>query len=269
MDSELVKKVMQLRLMDDIFFNRFMQDAPECMEYVLNVIMDRTDLKVESLEVQYDVPGVITRGVRFDAFCTDAEGRVYDFEVQNDSAGASPKRARLNGSILDVACSRRGATWETLPDVYVIMFCEHDEIGLGQPISIIKNQVQGTDKLFGDGKSIIYINGQYRDISTAIGRLIADFHCTEPSQMHSERLAKRAKQLKSTDGEVTDMCNIVEEYAAEKAAKSKLEGEAIGRFQNTIENVKQLMHNMNLTAEKALAAIGIPEGERQQYLAAL
>lgn len=57
------------------------------------------------------------------------------------------------------------------------------------------------------------------------------------------------------------MCNVVEEYAQEKAAES--------RFNCMVENLKSLMHNMNLTAEKALAALGVPEGERQQYLAAL
>ena len=66
MDSELLEQVQNFRLMDDIFFNAFMQDNPEGMEYILNIIMERDDLKVVRLETQFDIPGIIARGVRFD-----------------------------------------------------------------------------------------------------------------------------------------------------------------------------------------------------------
>lgn len=63
MNAKLIEKVKNLRLMDDIFFNRFMQDAPECMEYVLNTVMGRTDLKIQSLQTQYEVPNIVAKGV--------------------------------------------------------------------------------------------------------------------------------------------------------------------------------------------------------------
>lgn len=39
MDAEIIERVQNFRLMDDIFFNAFMQDYPEGMEYVLDVIV--------------------------------------------------------------------------------------------------------------------------------------------------------------------------------------------------------------------------------------
>lgn len=244
MDEQLVARVKKLRLMDDIFFNRFMQDAPDCMEYILNIIMGRTDLKIQSLETQYDVPNIIARGVRFDAFCTDADGNAYDFEVQNDSDGASPKRASFYSSMMDAANSRRGITWDKLPDTYVIMFCEHDEIGLGQPLSIAKFQVQGTDRLLGDGKTIIYVNGQNKDTTTALGRLVADFHCMSPSEMQPTILASRAKLLKSSDEEVIAMCNLVKEYEEKGRLAGRAEGKAEGKLEGKLEQAMETVLNM-------------------------
>lgn len=108
MDPKILERVKKFCLMDDIFFNAFMKDNIEGMEYVLNIIMERDDLKVKSIETQYDIPGIIARGVRFDVFCTDADGNEYDFEVQNDSDGASPLRGRYNSSMMDYIHLQRG-----------------------------------------------------------------------------------------------------------------------------------------------------------------
>lgn len=41
------------------------------------------------------------------------------------------------------------------------------------------------------------------------------------------------------------------------------------KFEVMLENIKQLMQNLNITADKALAVLGVPETERQKYIAAL
>lgn len=257
MDEQLIAKVQQLRLMDDIFFNRFMQDAPECMEYVLNTILGRSDLKIQSLTMQYEVPNIIAKGVRFDAFCIDGKGEAYDFEVQNDSEGADPRRARRNLSMMDAVYARKGTAYKDIPNICVIMFCAHDEDNSGDPLSVYRFLKDGTFKQLGDGASIIYVNGEYRDHNTELGRLIADFHCSNPSKMHSELLAKRAAELKSSGEEVASMCDVMKEYAAEEVKK------------NTLNHIKKIMEQLGVTAEKALSILGIDGTERQQYLAAL
>lgn len=77
------------------------------------------------------------------------------------------------------------------------------------------------------------------------------------------------KYLKSTDEEVIKMCNIVEEYTAKKvaeaAARSRDEGMRIANLNNT----RNIMRNMHLSAEKAMEAIGIEQSQYNQYLALL
>lgn len=269
MDERLIEKVQQLRLMDDIFFNRFMQDAPECMEYVLNTILGRTDLKIQSLTVQYDVPNIIAKGVRFDAFCIDSKGEAYDFEVQNSSEGANSKRARRNLSMMDALYARKGTEYKDIPNICVIMFCAHDEDKSGEPLSVYDFRRNGTWKPLGDGASIIYVNGDYHDTGTELGRLISDFQCRDPKNMHSELLAKRTAELKSNGEEVANMCSVMEEYAAEKIVEAREDERKKTLEFATLAHVRQLMQNLKLSAEDALSAMGVAVEERPKYIAAL
>ena len=61
--QRLIAKVKSMTLMDDIFFNCFMEDDTSAMQYVLNIIMERNDLTFISVKTQYAVPNIYGRGV--------------------------------------------------------------------------------------------------------------------------------------------------------------------------------------------------------------
>lgn len=96
-----------------------------------------------------------------------------------------------------------------------------------------------------------------------------DFKQSNPDLIRAKILSDRMKYLKSTDEEVIKMCNIVEEYTAKKvaeaAARSRDEGMRIANLNNT----RNIMRNMHLSAEKAMEAIGIEQSQYNQYLALL
>ena len=50
---DYLDKIRKLRLMDDDFFNKCMEGSTECVELILHIIMDRTDLKVISAQTQH------------------------------------------------------------------------------------------------------------------------------------------------------------------------------------------------------------------------
>ena len=69
------------------------------------------------------------------------------------------------------------------------------------------------------------------------------------------------------------MCNIVEEYVAErlaeeKAARLRAEEQAATAI-SKLDSIKNLMKNMHWSAEKAMEAIGIPKSDFTRYLALL
>ena len=69
------------------------------------------------------------------------------------------------------------------------------------------------------------------------------------------------------------MCNIVEEYTAKKvaeaSARSRDEGIREGLRIANLNNIRNIMRNMHLSAEKAMEAIGIEQSQYKQYLASL
>ena len=87
------------RLMDDNFMTLFFDQNYEATELLLNVILNRTDLKVKSLEVQKTEKNasVDGRNVILDIFAVDADGItnsrwawVFRYTKSN-SSGASKK----------------------------------------------------------------------------------------------------------------------------------------------------------------------------------
>lgn len=91
----LIRRIQAMTLMDDVFFNCFMEDDIKAMEYILNIIMNKNDLKVIHLKTQHSVPNIYGRSVRFDVFAIDQNGTEYNFEVQDASSGASPKKSQI------------------------------------------------------------------------------------------------------------------------------------------------------------------------------
>ena len=74
----------ELTLMDDFFMRVFFRDNIPCAERMLRVILNRPDLVVESVKVQYVLTaGEDSRSVRLDIWAREKNGTQIDAEVQN------------------------------------------------------------------------------------------------------------------------------------------------------------------------------------------
>ena len=270
--QELIEAIQKMTLMDDIFFNSFMDNNVGAMEYILNIILARTDLKVLQVQAQHGVPNLYGRSVRFDVFATDQYGREYNFEVQNANSGADPKRARYNSDMLDLRKLKAGDDFAQLPETYVIFITANDVLGYKLPIYHIERCIMEVGKKFNDSAHIIYVNGENTD-DTPLGRLMRDFKQPDASKMSSKLLSDRMKYLKSTDEEVTKMCNIVEEYTAKRYAEGiqlgEQRGERKGEYKSLLNSIKTLMQTMHLSATEAMDALRVDEAKRSQYMALL
>ena len=202
--QEIIEKIQQMTLMDDIFFNSFMENNKASMEYILNIIMERYDLKVHNIRTQHTVPNLYGRGVRFDVLATDQYGREYDFEVQNANSGATPQRARYNSDMLDLIKMNAGDEFTELPETYVIFITAKDVLGYGLPIYHIERYITELNQPFNDKAHIIYVNGE-NNSDTPLGQLMRDFKQSNPDLIRAKILSDRMKYLKSTNEEVIKM----------------------------------------------------------------
>ena len=105
-----------------------------CVEFLLQIILKRDDLKVTSVSSQYVIKNLQGRSVRLDILAVDRQNQVYNIEIQRDDKGAGVKRARYNSSILDANLTQPGDQYENLNETYVIFITENDALKRKLPI---------------------------------------------------------------------------------------------------------------------------------------
>ena len=184
----------ELILMDDIFMRVVLKDV-KCTEFILQTILEKPELRVKSQSIQSDLKNLEGRSLVLDCLCTDKEGNIYNIELQNDSLGASPKRARYHSGLIDMNISKKGKSFDYLPESYVIFICGRDVLKGDKQIYHISRIIKELGEDFPDQTNIIYVNTS-KSSSNDLGKLIEDFYTADPEKMHSKILAKRVSRLK-------------------------------------------------------------------------
>ena len=252
MKPESLALVENFRLMDDTFMSKCLENAPECIELILRIIIGKKDLKVIKSQTEYPIKSLQGRGVRFDVFARDSKGREYDIEIQRADKGAEPKRARYNSALMDANALKSGEDFGKLRDTYVIFITENDVMGGSKEVYEIERTIrQMRGKKFGDGTHIIYVNGATRS-ETEIGKLVHDLMCRNAAEMYFDVLKRQVEQFKNSEEGRRIMCKAVEEYAERRAAEAKAEGKREGKREGMREGKREGM----LTMAKRLLANG-------------
>ena len=218
--EEDLQRLRGFRLLDDDFMSKVFEDK-ECTKFLLQIILNRTDLKVITVHGQHDIKNLQGRSVRLDILAVDVEGRVYNIEIQRSDKGAEVKRARYNSSLIDANVTEPGEKYENLCESYVIFITENDIMKVGLPIYHIDRTVKETGELFGDESHIIYVNSQIKDES-ALGKLMHDFYCTDPKDMNYKILAERVRYFKEDEKGVATMCRVMEDMRNETAREERI-----------------------------------------------
>ena len=238
------KFLSELILMDDIFMRIVLKDR-KCTEFILQTILQKPDLKVKTQSIQSDLKNLQGRSLILDCLCSDTKGTVYNIEVQNDSHGASPKRARYHSALIDMHILKKGKTFETLPESYVIFICAKDVLKENKQIYHISRTIQESGKKFPDQAEIIYVNTS-KSSDNELGKLIEDFYTKDPKKMHSKVLAKRVADLKENkniekgehDAMTTYYDRLKKQWEKEGIAKGIIEGKAKGSAESESKMAK-------------------------------
>ena len=226
-----------LTLMSDVFMRNVFKERA-CTEYILQVIMGRKDLKVTAHVLQKDYKNLQGRSAVLDCVVQDGDGRQFDVEIQQDTEGASPKRARYHSGLMDMNTLKNGEDFDRLPETHVIFITRDDVLGYGLPIYHIEKRIKEVDAAFRDEAYIIYVNSA-RQEDTELGRLMHDFHCKEAKDIHSEILARRVHELKETQEGVEIMCREMDAIYREGEMRGEMRGEKRGEERGRIEGRKE------------------------------
>lgn len=234
-----LQRLQLLRYMDDDFMTVCLADNFEGVELILQIVLGRKGIKIESVRTQELMKNLQGRSAVLDVHAADSTGEEFDVEIQRSDAGAGAKRARHNSSLLDAHILKPGDDTEAIPDSYVIFITENDIMKGNQAIYPVERYVTiGENKvLFGDGSYILYVNGKYRG-NDEIGKLMHDFSCANPDDMNYEALAKKARYFKRDEEGVAAMCKMMEDMRREAAKEAAKEAEQNKAERTAIRMIK-------------------------------
>ena len=226
--KETLEAIEKLCLLDDNLMTLVFDRNIEATELLLNIILQRDDLKVLEAVAQreYKNPMSGGRSITIDIYARDGNGKIYDIEVQRASSGADVHRARFHSSMIDTKMLKAGQEFQEIHDSYVIFITASDVMGAGRSLYHIDRVIKETGTYFGDGSHIIYVNGSYKDDNDPVGKLMHDFRCLSSVDMFYPILARQVKYFKETEGGQEIMCQIFEDLA-EKRAEERAEERAI------------------------------------------
>lgn len=246
-------------LMSDIFMRNVFKKR-ECLEYVLQVIMEKQDLYVIDQVIQKDYKNLQGRSAVMDCVARDSTGKQFDVEIQQDNEGASPKRARYHSGLMDMNTLNPGQDFEELPESYVIFITRDDILGYGLPIYHIDRQIKELNEAFQDEAHIIYVNSRKQD-DTELGRLMHDLHCKKADEMHSPILAKRVYELKETQKGVELMCHEMEKIYSEGMESGEKRGELKAKKETALSMAEE---GMNI--QKIARLVKVSEKDVQKWI---
>ena len=251
--QETLEAIGKLNLLDDNLMTLVFDRNIEATELLLNVILQRSDLKVLEVVAQreYKNPMPGGRSITIDIYAKDGKDKVYDIEVQRASAGADVHRARFHSSMIDTKMLKAGQEFNEIHDSYVIFITASDVLGAGCSLYHVKRMIEETGTYFGDGSHIIYVNGSYKDDNDPVGKLMHDFRCLSSADMFYPVLARQVKYFKETEGGLEIMCQAFEDLAEKRVLDEKA------------SLIKNLMETMKWTAEQAMEAMKISETDKK------
>ena len=252
------EKIKHFTIMNDIFMRNVLKEI-SCTEYILQVIMNKKELKVIDQTLQKDYKNLQGRSAILDCVAKDAENNFFNVEIQGENDGASPKRARYHSGLLDMNLLNPGDSFDSLPETYVIFITKNDVLGYNLPINHIRRRSNETGEIFEDGQHILYVNSKKQD-DTELGRLMHDLHCEEADKMYSNVLSARVQQLKETEEGVKTMCQELEEIYNEGEQSGFLRGEQSGVQKGELKKARETtlaLLEMGMSTEQIAKAVNL------------
>ncbi len=246
--QEDLQRLRGFRLLDDDFLTKCFEGDTASIELVLQIVLEKPDLKVLDVRTQVFVENLLNRSVRLDILATDSTGAKLNVEVQRSDKGAGRKRARYNSSMMDANLLKKGEDFDKLPETWVIFITENDVMGKGLPLYPIERCFLGTGERFEDGSHILYVNGAYRS-DTPIGKLMHDFSCTDAADMYYGTLADRVRFFKESKEGIEIMCRAMEDMRNQTLKEG------------AINSAKRMLADGILTLEKIAEYAGLPLDE--------
>lgn len=208
--EEKIERIKGFRPIDDVFFGVIAENREVCEE-MLRTILEDPKLVVEDVIAQKDERNIYGRSVRLDALCILGDGTRCNIEVQRSDNDDHLRRARFNAASITVKDSNPGEKFEDVVELYIVYISEFDFLKGGKTIYHVDKVLRETGKVVEDGLHEIFVNTVIDD-GTDIADLMSCFTKKEVCNPKFPKLSQEVQKLKTTEGGVSVMSKITEEF---------------------------------------------------------
>lgn len=216
--EEKLARIQRFRPIDDTFFEVLVQDERVCEE-ILRTILGDSGLDVLEVTPQKSIKNLFGRSVRLDALCRTGTGEFVNIEVQRADSDDHLRRVRYNASCVTASVTEPGEKFNKVPTVYAVYISEFDPFGIGLTTYHIDSVIRETGAAVDDGFHRVFVNTKADD-GTETAQLMKCFLQEEVNERKFPEFSNRVHMLKHSEGGISKMCAIMEEYAKEYAKES-------------------------------------------------
>lgn len=212
---EILEQVRKLRPIDDILFEKLVEDPAVCQE-LLRTILEDAELQVLSVTPQNSIRNLYGRSVRLDALCQLGNGELCNIEVQKSDNDNHAKRVRYNEACITANNTKVGDSFVHVPDVTMVYISTFDIFQGGKTIYHCRTVTEETHQALDNGLVEIYVNTEIND-GTEISELMECFLQEQVNHKKFPCLSQRMHYFKNDEKGEQGMCDIVEQYAIKKS----------------------------------------------------
>ena len=208
-----LKDLEQLTLLSDVFMSVVLSDRNAC-QHVIRILMDDPGIELVSVRTQYVISKVISHGARLDVLAEDKKGVICHLEIEGADVVDHARRTRFYGSVTDGEFLRKGRDYNELPERYIFYISRKGIWKDGYTVYEEEKRFRQTGKKHNDGSHLIYVNAEIDD-GSRIAKLMKYFKTADPFDDSEGELSKRVRFLKTEEGGIEIMCEIMERIREE------------------------------------------------------
>ena len=219
----MIKPLSEQTLMNNYVFSMVMR-VPKRIGPLLEYILGKKIRRISMVEPEKTMKEKFeAKGIRLDLYVEDADGVVYDVEVQTTDQKYLPKRMRYYSGMLDMTFFPAGADYDKMRKSYVIFICSFDPYSEERYIYTFQNRCdQNPDLLFGDEAAKVVVNtkGTKGEISPKLKEAILYLDHQEVTGSYSRELDDAVNELKSNEERGQEYMMLMT-YGAEQRVAGK------------------------------------------------
>lgn len=189
----------------------------------LRILTGKPGITLVSVKTQYVISKVTSHGARLDVLAEDAEKTLYHLEIEGADVTDHARRTRFYGSLTDGEVLRKGKDYSELPERYIFYISRKDIWKGGCTVYEEEKRFRKSGQVYTDGAHLIYVNTEIDDRSR-IAKLMKYFKTADPFDDSEGELSKQVRFLKTEEGGIEIMCEIMERIREEGKIEGRREG---------------------------------------------